>query len=177
MVIRDAVPDDIPACLEVDHGYETDHVWQMNLRQDDGWQIAFHHQRLPRTLEGVSKPDERQMRLAVAPEHCFLVATERSSGQMLGYLVMTHDVMFKAGQVLNIAVDSDVRRSGIGSRLLSVATGWAKEHQLTRIQAGVQTTNFPAIAFLQVVGFAFCGFNDQYFPNRDIAVFFSQTVR
>jgi hypothetical protein len=40
-----------------------------------------------------------------------------------------------------------------------------------------QTKNYPGILFSQANGMVFCGFNDRYFSNGDIAVFFSQTLR
>lgn len=177
LVIRDAVLDDVAQCLDIDHRYETDRVWQMTKQQDDGWQIVFHNERLPRTLEEAYQPDEERLRQSVKPEHCFLVATERTSRNVLGYLVMRRDTMLHLGQIVDFAIDRDVRRHGIGTRLLGIASSWAKEHQITRLQVAVQTTNLPAIIFLQNAGFTFCGFNDHYFRNRDIAVFFSQAVR
>lgn len=177
LVIRDAVLDDVAQCLDIDHRYETDHVWQMTVQQDDGWQIVFRSERLPRTLEETYQPDEQRLRDSIKPEHCFLVATERASRNVLGYLVMRRDTILHLGQIVDFAIDRDVRRSGIGKRLISIASSWAKEHQITRIQVAVQTTNLPAINFLQSIGFTFCGFNDHYFRNRDIAVFFSQAVR
>lgn len=76
-----------------------------------------------------------------------------------------------------IVVSSAYRRRGIASRLVNVARQWAKEHQLNRLMIETQTKNFPLINFCQNNGFAFCGFNDRYFPNQDIAVFFSTSLR
>ncbi|MBL8131184.1 MAG: GNAT family N-acetyltransferase [Anaerolineae bacterium] len=177
MIIRDAVLDDVRGCAALDHRYETDHVWQMQVRQEDGWQIVFRSERLPRTLEGKPSPDVSRLQSALTPDHCFLVASDRSSGDMLGYLTMQRDGLMRVGHIQDFAVDAEARRCGIGKRLLTVAINWAKEHQIIRIQAAIQTTNYPASAFLQEQGFVFCGFNEFYFPNRDIALFFSQAVR
>lgn len=177
LIIRDAVPGDLPACLALDHHYETDHVWQMHLHQDDGYAIQFRSERLPRTLELNRAPAQAHLEAALAPERCFLAAANRNDGEVLGYLSMQRDPQAPIGHIVDFAVERAVRRCGIGSRLLHVASSWAKERQIVRMQLCIETTNHPAIAFATARGFAFCGFNDRYLPNRDIALYFSQAVR
>ena len=54
MIIRLATEaDDIQACVALDHGFVTEHVWQMEAReQAGGMQVSFRKARLPRTLHG-----------------------------------------------------------------------------------------------------------------------------
>jgi ribosomal protein S18 acetylase RimI-like enzyme len=177
LVIRDAIPGDIPLCMALDHAYETDHVWQMTLRQDDGYLAQFRLERLPRTLEIARTPDEARLRDALAPERCFIAAVDRASQDVLGYLVMRRDPAFPIGQISDFAVDRAARRRRIGTRLLGIAAQWAKERHLSRIHVMTEITNAPAVAFLTALGYTFCGFNDRVLPNRDIAIYFSQTVR
>jgi hypothetical protein len=40
----------------------------------------------------------------------------------------------------------------------------------------MQTKNYPAIQFARAQGFVFCGFNDHYYMNQDIALFFGRGV-
>jgi ribosomal protein S18 acetylase RimI-like enzyme len=58
--------------------------------------------------------------------------------------------------------------------LLEAANQWALAHSLARVMLEVQTKNHPAIAFAQKNGFQFCGYNERYYPNGDIALFFSR---
>lgn len=177
-LIRDGLEDDIAVCLALDHRYKSDHVWQMNMEENGGaWQIAFKTQRLPRSMEAIHEADERRLRLALPPEQAFLVALEKTSGELLGYLAMRNDPVYRAAWIQDVVVAAPYRRGRIGSRLVNVARGWANEHSLTQITAEAHTRNYPAIAFYQHLGFKFCGFNDRYFPNHDIAVFFTQPVR
>ena len=37
--------------------------------------------------------------------------------------------------------------------------------------------NYPAICLAEKMGFELCGYNDHYFANNDIAIFFSKWVR
>jgi len=177
-VIRDGLDKDIGACLGLDHHYETDFVWQMNMDERGGqWSISFNKQRLPRTLETEYGADERRLRLATPPEHCFLVAVAKDSSDILGYMTMRHDPVYRAAWLQDVVVSAPYRRHRIGTRMMNIARQWALEHGLDQITVENHTENYPGIAFCQQLGFKFCGFNDHYFPNQDIAVFFSQSLR
>jgi RimJ/RimL family protein N-acetyltransferase len=41
----------------------------------------------------------------------------------------------------------------------------------------MQSKNHPAIQLAHKLGFEFCGYNDHYFSNQDIALFFSRPLR
>lgn len=177
-IIRDALETDLAACLAIDHRYETEYVWQMQIVQPTGqWQITFKTERLPRTLETEYPASEHRLRLTLPPDQCFLVAGQRDQTEILGYLSMRHEPARRVGWIQDIVVDHDYRRVGIGSRMLRVARQWALEHGLTRLMVETQTRNYPAISFCTSTGFVFCGYNDRYLDNQDIALFFGQTLR
>jgi GNAT superfamily N-acetyltransferase len=178
-VIRDGVENDVAACLRLDHSYETDAVWQMHIHQEEPnhWTMGFKGERLPRTLEISHLPDESRLRDALPPDQCFLVATQKPDEEILGYLTLFNDTAHGIGLIRDLVVSRPYRRHEIGTRLVNVARRWTKEHNLTRLMIQTQTKNYPAIQFCQATGFTFCGFNDRYFPNQDIAVFFCQSVR
>jgi GNAT superfamily N-acetyltransferase len=176
-LIRDGLDSDIDACLSLDHQYETEYVWQMSVFEEVGlWQMTFKTEHLPRTMEVAYPVDERRLRLALPEEHCFLVALNRDTQEVIGYLTMRGDPTHRIALVHDLVVSRPFRRNGIGSRLLNVARRWAKERRLTLLSIELQTKNFPGITFCQQMGFTFCGFNDRYFQNQDIAVFFSQSL-
>lgn len=178
LVIRDALGQDIPACLALDHQYETDYVWQMSVAEEGSErQIHFSKQHLPRTMLAGHPADEPRLRYSLQNKQCFLVAAEKGRDTLFGYLTMQSDPVYKTALLQNLVVGRLYRRRGIGGRLLNVARQWALEHGLNRITLETQTKNYPAILFCQQAGFVFCGFNDQYFPNQDIALFFTQTIR
>jgi GNAT superfamily N-acetyltransferase len=178
-LIRDGLETDIEACLFLDHTYETDFVWQMHIHGDEGqqWEILFKRERLPRTMMITLTPDETRLNTSLPTDQCFLVATKRDEPEVLGYLAMYYDKAHSFGLIHDLLVSRPFRRHGIGSRLINVTRQWAKEHQLTRLLIETQTKNYPGISFCQHAGFTFCGFNDRYFANQDIAVFFSMSLR
>ncbi|MCU0495953.1 MAG: GNAT family N-acetyltransferase [Anaerolineae bacterium] len=177
-VIRDGVETDLLACMGLDHGYETEYVWQMSIAQGSGMtQVTFKTERLPRWLEGQHLSDERRLSLSLSAEHCFLIASHRDQGDTLGYLTMRHDPIRRIAWLQDLVVDRAYRGVGIGMRLLKIARGWANEREVRRITAELTTQNYPAISFFTARGFTFCGYNDQYFDQRDIAVFLGQALR
>ena len=78
-LIRDGLDADVDACLRLNHVYETDSVWQMHIRQEDGWVLQFKKERLPRTLEIEYLVSEERLRAALPADQCFLVATRREA--------------------------------------------------------------------------------------------------
>ena len=176
-LIRDGLESDIPACLQLDHHYETDLVWQMTFDEKPGhWQIGFLDQHLPRTLEAEYIPSESRLRLSLPTEQCFLVAVTRETNEPLGYLAMRNDPIHRIGRIHDLVVSVPYRHQRIATRLLTIARQWAKEHHINTLMIETATQNYPGIVFAQQSGFRFCGFNDNYFPNQDIAVFFSQSL-
>ena len=175
-VIRDAVEADLVACQSIDHAYTTEHVWQMEM-QEDGERITatFRTVRLPRPMRVVHPYNPQILQTVWQRRDCFLVAT--LDEQVQGYLNMRVDVTHANGWVTDFAVASAWRRRGIGSALLKAAHIWAGEQRLARITVETQTKNYPGICFCQKRGLTFCGFNDKYYPNQDIALFFGQRVR
>ncbi len=197
-LIRDGIESDIPLCLSLDSTYTTDYVWQMSLQpESQQQQITFKTERLPRPMDVAYPASEGRLHLSLPPEQCFLVAAARDfvedaaqiaaqqataqipaqdMPEVLGYLTMRADAVHRIALVQDIVVARSLRGNRIGTRLLRVARKWAVEHHLTQLMVETQTKNYPAILFCQKSGLSFCGFNDQYFRNQDIAVFFSQTL-
>jgi N-acetylglutamate synthase-like GNAT family acetyltransferase len=177
ILFRDGLERDIPACLALDHTYETDTVWQMDLReQDAGWLIHFRAQRLPRTLETLYPANEDRLRLAATTEQGFIVAAERDSGEVLGYLALGQDRFHKTAWVHDVVISRGLRRNGMGSGLLRAARAWAREHDLSRLTLVTRPQNYPSILFAQAQGLVFCGFSDHHFQDKDIAIFFTRTI-
>jgi ribosomal protein S18 acetylase RimI-like enzyme len=175
MIVRPAELTDLKACLEIDHSYVTNYVWQMEESEGPGeLTVLFRTARLPRSMR-VRYPKEYDNLLASWRRgECFLVAEE--DGLVCGYLDMSVQSWHLTGWVDNLAVARDYRRRGIGTALLKKATDWSRQRGLVRVMLEIQTKNYPAICFCQKNGFAFCGFNDRYYTNQDIALFFARSL-
>jgi GNAT superfamily N-acetyltransferase len=176
--IRPAAPGDIPHLVEMDHDYTSDYVWQMDLQQEEGQarvSVYFRQTRLPRSarVEYPRRPsqlaDDWQQREGL------LVAV--LEGEAVGYLSLASHIAPGAAWVTDLAVVRRVRRQGIGTGLLLAGMEWAKQHSLDRLVVEIQPKNHPALCMAQKLGFSFCGYQDPYYTNRDIALFFSKPVR
>jgi ribosomal protein S18 acetylase RimI-like enzyme len=165
---------DINICCQMNMTYTTDYVWQMRTG-DDGRTIDVHFDtvRLPRPMrvEYPRLPDELIEHWQ--QEQCFLIARNLQD-EIVGFV----DAQLQPWQnllwIFNLVVDTRHRQQGFGARLLEAANQWALAHSLGRVMLEVQTKNHPAIAFAQKHGFQFCGYNERYYPNGDIALFFSR---
>jgi ribosomal protein S18 acetylase RimI-like enzyme len=174
-VVRQASDADLVACSQLDHTYTTSHVWQVDLREEgDETSVRFRVAHLPREVR-VSYPRDRQTLLqSWQTRDCFLVAA--TGDIILGYVNMRWDAPSRRGWIHDLVVDQRVRRRKIGSALLEQALRWARLHEVAYVTLDLQTKNYPALCFAQAHGFAFCGFNDHYYLNRDIALFFGRAV-
>jgi GNAT superfamily N-acetyltransferase len=174
--IRPVVSEDIPHLISLDHDYTSSYVWQMDFVVEEGQMgINFRHVRLPRSVK-VDYPrpykklaenwDKRDGLLAALFED-----------EIVGYCCLTLSIAPSTTWVADLAVTKKARRQGIASTLLLAGQEWAREHNSNRIVLEMQPKNFPAYCLSQKLGFDFCGYNDRYYANRDIALFFGKTFR
>ena len=174
--IRPGVEADFARCLTLDAAFETDYVWQVDNRtQAKQIEIMFHTVRLPR-LMAVAYPRDHKQLTAVWQSCEAMYVAEDATGNLLGYVVLARRASPLAAWVSDLVVAKKVRRQGVGSALLARAVRWAREENLPTLIVEMQTKNYPAICFCQRQGLAFCGFQDRYYPNQDIAVFLAKTV-
>lgn len=176
MNIRPAQIRDLDACLALDESFETEYVWQMeNARANNAIQLGFRTTRLPRAMRVMVHTPREDLADHFEQGGCVLVAEEYP--RITGFVDATIESTERLLQLHALVVASDMRRRGIGSQLVRATIEWAQEKNLRAMMASISTKNYPASAFLQKRGFAFCGFNDQYYHNRDIALFFACILR
>ncbi len=171
MKARSAVPADLKQCVTLDHHTTTTRVWQMNRREENNAIfISFHSVRLPRAMRVLYPRDPNELWNDWRQWDSFLVAEE--DGYIHGYVGLLERSAEKKVWIRDLVVGRPFRRKGIGALLLHQATQWATERGLKQLTVEMQSKNYPAIHFCQKHGFHFCGFNEYYYPNRDIALFF-----
>jgi GNAT superfamily N-acetyltransferase len=174
--VRPALSNDLQAILAIDHSYSTDYVWQMDVREDGpATAVTFRNVRLPRSVRVQPPREPRHLQEVWAQRVCFLVAEE--AGAINGYLNLTLSPMPGVGWIADMGIAQRVRRTGIGTVLLASAVQWARSNQLGRVVLEMQSKNYPAISFAQKNGLVFCGYNDHYYPNKDVALFFCANLR
>ena len=184
MLLRTADLADLGPCLELDADSQTDHVWQMDEREENGGRVVrFQTVRLPRVMH-VAYPRQRDdlLRAWEGNATVLVMADKRADEddpvppRILAYAELQTCAWQNAGWISHLIVDRPHRRRGIATAMLQASKLWARKEGASRLLVSVQTKNYPAICFCEKNGFVFCGYNDRYYPNRDIALFFSLRV-
>jgi ribosomal protein S18 acetylase RimI-like enzyme len=174
--IRPAIESDIDLLAQIDHSYSSEHVWQMDPQFASGQTGAiFREVRLPRRVK-VDYPRSPQTLISHWQSYSgVLVALH--SGEPVGYTSLVENMIPLTTSTMDLVVRPNLRRQGIGTALLLAALEWTgaqtKSH---RVILGMQPKNFPAINLVQRLGFDYCGYIDHYYPNRDIAIFFTKWI-
>lgn len=172
--IRPATSGDINTLIQFNHTCETTHIWQMEGFSDgDLHEVRFRGTKLPRPMR-LDYPRNPAM-LAEKWTHFDLFLVARVGSQLHGYLNLKLEN--GSGRVVDLVVHEPFRRQGIASALLISTQDWLRRHGFYQIRLETQIKNHAAIKMAEKLDFVFCGFIDRYFPNQDIAAFFSLVLR
>ena len=173
--IRPAISTDIPKMISLDHNYATGHVWQMTLDLTDiQTQVSFREVRLPREVHVNYPRIPRRMLDDWTKRDLLLLAEE--DGIVRGYISVRSGLAPASAWVEDLAVDRIYRRNGIASALVLAAQDWCGKKGIHRLTLEMQPKNYPAIQFAYKLGFEFSGYNDQYYRDQEIAIFFSSYI-
>ena len=176
ILVRPAIAGDLDAIAAIDSSFSTDYVWQMELLEDDRLtQASFREVRLPRTMRVAPSRSLEQLAARWSALPLFIVA--ESERHVRGVLAVSEGTLPKTALVTDCVVDRRFRRRGIGTALLSSAIDWVAKSGMHQVTVETQSKNFPAIAFCRKRGLVFCGYNECYYPNQDIALFFGMTIK
>ena len=174
--LRPTVASDLSRLMGFDHSITSESVWQLELRRETGQvTVAFREVRLPRAVT------------IMYPHNPFALADDWVRRSMMytayigldpaGYISLlergTDSVVWVTDLVVNLAN----RRQGVASALLAAAQDWAADRSHRRLILEMQSKNYPGIRLAQNFGYEFCGYNDHYYLNQDVALFFAKTIK
>lgn len=199
LTFRPGTSVDVDACLALDHTCESDSVWQMTLSAPDPTQrveVGFRAEKLPRSVVLTHAPNPRRLhddpdlgRLFVvarpyvepvpvepvdpeSPDAPLTLPPPPPRPPIVGYVVAHYDEYRGIAWLDDVCVAQALRRQRVGLQLADGVRMWAKEQGAARLLCAVPTKHAPMVALCQRLGMAFCGYNDQFFLNHDIAVLF-----
>jgi GNAT superfamily N-acetyltransferase len=162
--------------MQIEHDYRTDHVWQMGYSPSAAsTSITFREVRLPRPMR-VSYPRDPE-RLADEWTNASEIYVAESEHAGVGYVVLDAHIAPDTGWVTDLVVAEPQRRKGIATRLLATARRWCNEHDLARLTIEMQSKNFPCVSLAQKLGFVLSGYHDRYYPDEEIALFFTLNLK
>ena len=100
----------------------------------------------------------------------FAVAEDSITGRILGYVVTWF--VLDEGEIANLAVSDELRRAGIGARLLDHALDVARERRCQVVFLEVRESNVAARALYASRGFEVAGRRSKYYrkPVEDALV-------
>lgn len=174
--IRPAIATDVNYLMALDHHFRTEYVWQMEIDTDPNKiDVQFRRTRLPRAVRHPYPRDPEGLADNWTHRSGLLVAVH--DGNPVGYIALMVEVIPKTALATDLAVALRMRRQGIGTALVLAALDWAAHHQCRQLWLEMQSKNYPAIAMAQKLGFDFCGYSDHYYPNQDIALFFTRAAK
>ncbi len=179
--VRPAIASDIPLLIALDHHYTSDQVWQMELRSRDEESrveeqvrtVFFRQVRLPHSVRVEYPRSPRSLANDWTSRSGILVAvlTEKP----IGYASLALNLGLHTTWITDLAVDRPLRRQGIGSALILAGLEWANNMASQNLILEMQPKNHPAIQMALKLGFEFCGFNDRYYNNHEIGIFFGKS--
>lgn len=174
--IRPAIATDIDTLISLEHSYSSDHVWQMDFRHEAGTvKITFREARLPRSVQVRYPHNPQTLAEDWSSRDGLLVALLEN--QTVGYISLEQNSHLKATRITDLVIARSLRRQKIGSLLVMAGQDWAQRHNSQRLILELQPKNYAAIQMAKKLGFELCGYNDHYFANLDIALFFSKWLK
>ncbi len=176
VMIRAAVSPDFSVLSSFRHSVETQNVWQMEQEINDGdVTVQFHEMKLPRLMK-LSYPRstinllERWKQLSVLLIACV-------DNVPIGYISSSSYQTTSNVWIKDLVVHERWRRQGVATSLVKAMADWGEERGLKRMTLEMSSKNYPTIKLAQKLGFEFCGYNDFYYQNNDIAIFFARLIR
>ena len=161
--------------ISLDHNYATGHVWQMTLDlTETQTQVSFREVRLPRAVHVNYPRIPGKLVDNWTGRDLLLLAEEEEL--VRGYISVKLGVAPASAWIEDLAVDRIYRRKGIGSALVLAAQEWCGKKRIHTLTLEMQPKNYPAIQFAYHLGFEFSGYNDQYYRDQEIAIFFSNFI-
>lgn len=174
--IRKAVLPDIVELIRFDHSLKTSCVWQMQQNQTQSGVITqFIETQLPRQMR-INYPQSPEM-LEARWGDLSVIFIGCIDNAPVSYISINSFFSPHVAWIKDLVVDEIWREKGIAASLINAAIEWAKERSLDKMTFEISSKNYPAICLANKLNFEYSGFNDNYFKNGDIALFFTRNLR
>jgi ribosomal protein S18 acetylase RimI-like enzyme len=115
-------------------------------RADDA--VALWH------ASGVTRPwndPHADLRRALAGPASTILAAQDDDGVLLGTAMVGHDG--HRGWLYYLAVQTEVRRTGLGRQLVDASERWLRERGVPKANLMVRTSNSSVVAFYEALGY------------------------
>lgn len=172
MRIRPAELADLERLMELDATIESERYLHVG-REGEGLAATWRLEERPlreKRVDNNAAGDELRFslkQLLSGVEEGIVLAAEHDE-QLVGLAAARHNVERKTLDVVDVRVDYDLRREGIGIAMLFQIIAKARELGVRAVTAVTQTNNLPAANLLQKSGFDLCGVDTHFSSNHDL---------
>ncbi len=166
---------DYPLLKRINLDFDSNYVWQSQMNDDvNEYSITLKNVKLPKTIHvPFQANDENNLEMTIKLNEIILIRTDR---QEIGFIRIEQDELAHRIILRNGGLKPEYRRQGIGTIMLGQIEEIARQNNITQILCIIQAKNDSAIRFLTAKGFRLSGFEEFYFPNMEIALFFSKNI-
>ena len=172
MQVRAAIVTDLDRLPEIDGTIESArylHLERSGEGCDAQWKLEERPLRI-KLIEPNAADDERKFairQVLAGIEDGFGLAAEHED-ELAALAVAQLDLSSDVLRLVDIRVDYDLRRQGIGSAMLFQLIASARERNVRAVSAQTTTNNLPANQFLAKAGFELTGFDTHLRSNHDL---------
>lgn len=171
-----ATIDEYPQIAQIDLSFDSEYVWKTQMLEElDSFESSFQRIRLPKKIHvSFQAYNPATLESLIMQREILSV---RYEDRVIGYLRLEQDetvnrLILKTGGIV-----PEYRGKGIGSVLLDRVAEIARHNNIRSLVCMVQAKNDPAVRFLMGRGFVFSGYQEFFFRNMEIGLFFSRNVR
>lgn len=176
VMIRTVVSADFSILSSFKHSIETKTVWQMDQESDNGnISVNFRELILPRLMK-VSYPRSSES-LFDRWKNLSVILVACVDAVPIGYISSSSIQTTSNVWIKDVVVHERWRRQSVATSLVKAIAAWGEERGLKRMTLEMSSKNYPGIRLAKKLGFEFCGYNDYYYENNDIAIFFARLIR
>lgn len=173
--IRPAVSADISRLVAFEHTCKSNYVWQIAIDKGEREiKVELREVRLPRTVQVPYPRDPRLLPEEWSKHARTFVAVY--GGMQIGYIRFLEQESAASVWVLDLVVDAASRRNGVAAALIQRVESWAQTRHIRQFFIEVSSKNHPGISLMQQMGFRFSGYNEHYYYNQDVALFFGKVL-
>ena len=171
-----ATLDEMTQITQIDLSFESDYVWKTQMLEGlDSFESSFQRIRLPKTIRvSYQAYSAANMENLIRQRQILSVRYEEN---VIGYVRLEQDETVNRLVIKTGGVMPEYRNKGVGTVLLDQICDIARHNRIRSLVCMVQAKNDPTIRFLLARGFVFCGYQEFFFRNMEIGLFFSKNIR
>lgn len=172
MHIRNATPSDLDQLIEIDGTIESIEYLHLE-RTGEGLAMGWKLQPRPlrsKSIEPNAMDDDRRFllkQIVTGADEGFALVAEHDDVPV-GLLIAQIQHEHKTLKLLDLRIDYDMRRQGIGSVLMYQLMQHAKDNELRAVTAETRTGNAPVNRMLQKLLFELAGVDTHRHSNHDM---------